>query len=349
MVDLDINSNVLFMYQGVVRWSQSRLDLCSIALLVSNTLLIVILKNHTDLINVVLASISFQLSMEFSILAAYFIRMTGELENLMTRSQRTVEYAEMETEDELNKDDDPEVFPQTPDIVFSNVFMRYREDLPHVLKGLDCKIKAGEKVGIIGRTGAGKSSIIQAIFRLVEMDHGSKIIISGHDIKDLGLHCLRLNISFIPQTPFLMASTIRDNLDPFEKYSDEDIWESLEEVQLKPYIESLENGIATQIADNNVVFSVGQKQLICLSRAILRKNKILVLDEATANVDLETDRMIQETIRNRFKECTVLTIAHRIATIADSDKILLLKDGRIKEEGKPDEVLRKVSRKESNA
>jgi ABC-type multidrug transport system fused ATPase/permease subunit len=168
----------------------------------------------------------------------------------------------METEDELTKPEDPEDWPETPEIVFHNLTMRYREDLSPVLKNLNCIIKPGEKVGIIGRSGAGKSSIIQAIFRLVEIEKESGLIISGKDIREIGLHCLRLNISFIPQTPFLMASTIRDNMDPFEAYSDEEIWNALEDVNLKRHIENLEHGIMTQISDNNVVFSIGQKQLI---------------------------------------------------------------------------------------
>ena len=221
--------------------------------------------------------------------------------------------------------------------------MKYREDLDPVLKGLNIIIKPGDKVGIIGRTGAGKSSIIQALFRLIEVEPQSSIFISGDNTKDIGLHCLRLNISFIPQTPFLMASTIRNNLDPFNIYSDEEIMEVLEDVQLSKHVESLDKGILTEISDNNIVFSVGQKQLIWLARAILRKNKILVLDEATANVDLETDSLIQKTIREKFKDCTMLTIAHRLATIADSDKIIVMKDGLIHEEGKPDYILKKLS------
>lgn len=330
MKDVDTNANVLFTYQGVVRWSQSRLDFTSLAVIAINAFLIVTMRNYTDYLNVVVASMSFQLSMEFGIIMAILIRIIGELENLMTRSQRCVEYAEMETEDELVKPGDSENWPKTPEIVFNNVVMRYREGLEPVLKGISFNIKPGEKVGIIGRTGAGKSSIIQAIFRLIEVDQNSSITISGQDIREIGLHCLRLNISFIPQTPFLMASTIRDNLDPFNVFSDEEVWQSLLEVQLKHYIKSLKDGLLTEIADNNVTFSVGQKQLICLARAILRKNKILILDEATANVDIETDGMIQKTIREKFKNCTVLTIAHRMATISNSDKIIVMEDGRIR-------------------
>ena len=265
----------------------------------------------------------------------------------MVSAQRAMEYAKMKSEDELKKPTDPKVFPECSDIHFSNVYMRYREHLEPVLKGLHYHIKSGQKIGIIGRTGAGKSSIMQAIFRLVETDKESKIIIGGQDIKEIGLHTLRNSISFIPQTPFLMSSNIRENLDPFSLYSDEDIWKVLEEVQLKDYVQSLKNGMLTEVSDQNI-FSVGQKQLICLARAILRKNKILVLDEATANVDIETDSLIQRSIREKFKDCTVLTIAHRLATIQDSDVILVMADGKIKRHGHPSKVLPKISRRESS-
>jgi len=288
-----------------------------------------------------------QFGLEFAFALSFNIRMIGEVENLMTSTQRTIQYAVMKSEDELTKPDDPENYPEAADIFFSNVNMRYREHLEPVLKGMTYHVKHGEKVGIIGRTGAGKSSIMQAIFRLVEVDQNSKIIIGGYNTKEIGLHKLRNNISFIPQSPFLMSSTIRANLDPFEKYTDEEVWEVLEEVQLKGYIESLKDGIKTEVIDQNI-FSVGQKQLICLARAILRKNKILVLDEATANVDIETDSLIQKSIREKFKDCTVLTIAHRLATIRDSDTILVMDDGRLKKHGSPDEILPKVSRRESS-
>lgn len=144
-----------------------------------------------------------------------------------------------------------------------------------------------------------------------------------------------------------MSSNVRENLDPFDTYTDDEIWQVLREVQLEAYVANLKDGLETEVTDQNI-FSVGQKQLICLARAILRKNKILVLDEATANVDIETDSLIQRAIRDKFKDCTVLTIAHRLATIRDSDVILIMEDGKIKKHGSPDKVLSKMSRRESN-
>ena len=194
------------------------------------------------------------------------------------------------------------------------------------------------QVGVVGRTGAGKSSMTLALFRIVEADEG-RIVIDNLDISQIGLHDLRGRLSIIPQDPILFSGTIRFNLDPFSKYTDTEVWKSLESAHLKDFVNSLQEGLQYQIAENGENLSIGQRQLICLARALLKKSKILVLDEATASVDYQTDVLIQETIRREFKDCTTITIAHRINTILDSSKILVLDKGERKEYGAPQQLL----------
>ncbi|KAF9111775.1 CD9 antigen, partial [Mortierella sp. GBA39] len=170
---------------------------------------------------------------------------------------------------------------------------------------------------------------------------GGSIEIDGIDISTLGLTDLRRHLAIIPQDPTLFAGTIRDNLDPFSELSDTDLWTALERAHLKSHISTLAGGLSFEVAQNGENFSVGQRSLICLARALLRKTKVLVLDEATAAVDVETDNLIQRTIREEFKDRTVLTIAHRIKTVMDSDKILVLEQGRVKEFEEPGKLLRK--------
>ncbi|CAG2165211.1 unnamed protein product, partial [Oppiella nova] len=189
----------------------------------------------------------------------------------------------------------------------------------------------------VGRTGAGKSSVIAALFRMTEPE--GCVLIDGVDTKSIGLHDLRRVISIIPQDPVIFTGSVRKNLDPFDEHSDDKLWAALEEVQLKELIVQLPGHLDGMVTEGGSNLSVGQRQLVCLARAILRDNKILVLDEATANVDHKTDYLIQNTIRNKFNDCTVITIAHRLNTIIDSDKVIVLDAGEIVECGMPYELL----------
>ncbi|KAG0373773.1 hypothetical protein BGX24_011258 [Mortierella sp. AD032] len=263
----------------------------------------------------------------------------------------------------------PKHWPQQGRIVFKNYSTRYREGLDLVLKDVSFEVQPSEKVGIVGRTGAGKSSLTLALFRIVEAANsywarasaqdgksssdisaeeldladslgGGSIEIDGVDISTLGLKDLRQHLSIIPQDPTLFAGTVRENLDPLNELTDTDLWQALERAHLKTHITSLNGGLSFEVAQNGENFSVGQRSLICLARALLRKTKILVLDEATAAVDVETDELIQKTIRQEFQDRTVLTIAHRIKTVMDSDKILVLEKGRVEEFDSPKQLMK---------
>uniref|UniRef100_A0A8C7QWV3 Multidrug resistance-associated protein 4 n=1 Tax=Oncorhynchus mykiss TaxID=8022 RepID=A0A8C7QWV3_ONCMY len=262
------------------------------------------------------------------------IRQSAEMENMMTSVERVVEYSELESEApwETQKRPPPE-WPSQGLITFDWVNFSYSSDGPVVLKDIKAMFRPKEKVGIVGRTGAGKSSLASALFRLAEPE--GRIYIDGVLTSEIGLHDLRQKMSIIPQDPVLFTGTMRKNLDPFHQHTDEDLWNALQEVQLKSVVEELPNKMETVLAESGSNFSVGQRQLVCLARAILRKNRILIIDEATANVDPRTDELIQKTIRDKFRECTVLTIAHRLNTIIDSDRILVLGAGMIQEFDEP--------------
>lgn len=195
---------------------------------------------------------------------------------------------------------------------------------------------------IVGRTGAGKSTITLSLFRLIEAAEG-KIKIDGRPISELGLHDLRSKITIIPQDPVLFSGTLRDNLDPFEVKTDDELWQCLEHAHLKNFVRGLDAGLEHKVSEGGENLSVGQRQLVCLARALLRKTKILLLDEATAAVDLETDSLIQSTIRSEFANCTILTIAHRLNTILDSTRVMVLDKGEIIEFDSPSVLLKNKS------
>lgn len=277
-----------------------------------------------------------QITVNLQILVVNFCTLQSNLVSV----ERINEYSSLESEASWSIEDTKpkKEWPEYGKIEFQKYSTRYRPGLQLVIKSISCMIKSTEKVGIVGRTGAGKSSLSLSLFRLIEAAAG-KIIIDGITIADLGLHDLRRKITILPQDPVLFSGSIRMNLDPFNCYNDEDVWLALEQAHLKKVILALENGIHHECDEGGRNFSVGQRQLICLARTLLHKTKILILDEATAAVDIDTDELIQQTIRTQFKDCTIITIAHRLNTILDYDRIMVLDAGKIKEFASPQKLL----------
>ncbi|XP_039296147.1 probable multidrug resistance-associated protein lethal(2)03659 [Nilaparvata lugens] len=288
------------------------------------------------------AGLAITQAMSIAGLLQWAMRSSAEIANHMTATERVLEYANLEPEEKLveskKEKEDLKDWPSEGKIQFDHLFLRYSPEEEPVLKDICLQINPNEKVGIVGRTGAGKSSLIQALFRMSAIE--GSILIDGIDSKRLTLELLRSRISIIPQDPVLFSGTMRRNLDPFEEYQDHALWSALEEVELNDSLRK-EYGLQSAVADGGTNFSLGQRQLVCLARAIIRNNRILVMDEATANVDPQTDALIQNTIRRKFGNCTVITIAHRLNTIMDSDKVLVMDAGRTVEFGHPHELLQK--------
>jgi ATP-binding cassette subfamily C (CFTR/MRP) protein 4 len=261
------------------------------------------------------------------------IRQWAEIENRMTSVERVLEYTEVKRENRQGLE--LEDWPKRGEVKYENVFLSYTNSSENVLKNINFTVLPNEKIGIVGRTGAGKSSIIATLFRLYEVE--GKITIDGVDTKTLSLDSLRANISIIPQDPVLFTGTIRDNIDPTRRYTDDEIWKAIDTANLKPLVPSLD----FEIIESGSNFSIGQRQLICLARALIQKNKIIVLDEATANMDPETDHLIHKTIRDNFEGCTVFTIAHKLHSILHSDKVMVMDKGEIVEYDAPEKLLEK--------
>uniref|UniRef100_A0A4W6FXN5 Multidrug resistance-associated protein 4 n=1 Tax=Lates calcarifer TaxID=8187 RepID=A0A4W6FXN5_LATCA len=314
----DLHSEAWFLFLTTSRWFAVRLDgICSIFVTITAFGCLYL----RDGLEPGAVGLALSYAVTLTGMFQWGVRQSAEIENMMTSVERVVEYAELESEAPWETDKQPpHDWPKTGSITFDRVNYSYSASEPLVLKNLTVVFTSREKVGIVGRTGAGKSSLISALFRLAEPD--GRIWIDGFQTSAIGLHTLRQKMSIIPQDPVLFTGTMRKNLDPFSQHTDEDLWNALQEVQMKAVVEELPNKLETVLTESGSNFSMGQRQLVCLARA-------------TANVDPRTDSLIQQTIRDKFQECTVLTIAHRLNTIIDCDRILVLDAGRIREYDEP--------------
>uniref|UniRef100_A0A671LHG9 Canalicular multispecific organic anion transporter 2-like n=1 Tax=Sinocyclocheilus anshuiensis TaxID=1608454 RepID=A0A671LHG9_9TELE len=337
--DMKVDENQKSYYPGIVsnRWLGVRIEFIGNCIVLFAALFAVIGKEKLSP-GLVGLSVSYALQVTMSL--NWMVRMTSDLESNIVAVERVKEYSETATEAPwIVKDKQPPPdWPPKGNVEFIDYSVRYREGLDLVLRNISLEIKGGEKIGIVGRTGAGKSSMTLCLFRLLEAADG-EIVIDEVKISEIGLHDLRSKLTIIPQEPVLFSGTLRMNLDPFEKYSDEEVWKVLELSHLKKFVSNQPSKLELECSEGGENLSVGQRQLVCLARALLRKTRILVLDEATAAVDLETDDLIQSTIRTQFEDCTVFTIAHRLNTIMDYTRVLVLDKGKIAEFDTPTNLL----------
>ncbi|KXS09504.1 hypothetical protein M427DRAFT_128884 [Gonapodya prolifera JEL478] len=334
----DENTTIFYCWMSCARWVGWRLDLACAVFLGVVAFLSVGLRGSLSpgflglLLTYVMGLVG---------LNQWAVRQSTEVENLMVSVERVLEYTNLPEEPPAVTDlQPPKNWPDKGNIEISQMSLTYPVTKSTVLKDITVRFEPSEKIGLVGRTGAGKSSFLTALFRLVEFDGSIKV--DGLETKHLGLRDLRTSLSIIPQEPFLFKGTLRFNIDPFNKYSDADLWRALDAVELKEKVAGFPEKLDSPVADGGANWSVGERQLICLARAILRDSRLIVMDEATANIDLKTDRLIQQSIRSEaglFSNATVVTIAHRLNTVIDYDKIMVLDQGRLVEFGRPHELL----------
>uniref|UniRef100_A0A4W5M0D8 ABC-type glutathione-S-conjugate transporter n=1 Tax=Hucho hucho TaxID=62062 RepID=A0A4W5M0D8_9TELE len=328
---VDFNQTSYFPRFVATRWLAVNLEFVGNGVVLAAAILSVMGK---DTLSPGIVGLAVSHSLQVTGILSWIVRSWTDVENNIVSVERVKEYADTAKEGSSL----PLAWPQTGTIEFQDYGLQYRKGLDWALKGITLKIQEREKIGIVGRTGAGKSSLALGIFRILEAAKG-EIYIDGVNIAEIGLHDLRSRITIIPQDPVLFSGSLRMNLDPFDTYTDEEIWSSLELAHLKNFVSNLPDKLNYECSEGGENLSLGQRQLVCLARALLRKTKILVLDEATAAVDLETDTLIQSTIRQQFEDCTVLTIAHRLNTIMDYTRVIVMDKGHISEMDSPTNLI----------
>lgn len=334
-----VDNNVTYYISNMTanRWLGFRLDIMSGIIVLAAAMFAVLGRNSLSG-GIVGLSISYALQCTSEL--NWIVRVTSDLESNIVSVERVKEYSETPKEAEWDRESTRPrpSWPSDGAVKFSRYSTRYREDLDLVLKDISFSVNPKEKIGIVGRTGAGKSSLTMALFRIIE-PVGGEICIDGLSIASLGLHQLRSKLTILPQDPVLFSGTLRFNVDPLIVKSELEIWEALRRAHLDKFVNSLTEGLDYECGEGGLNLSVGQRQLVCLARALLNKTRLLVLDEATAAVDLETDELIQSTIRSEFADSTILTIAHRLNTIMDYDRILVLDKGQVAEFDSPSALL----------
>ncbi|KAJ7969847.1 ABC transporter C family member 10 [Quillaja saponaria] len=337
---IDKNTSPFFHSFSANEWLILWLEAISAIVLASSALCMVLLPPGTFSSGIVGMALSYGLTLNSSLV--YSIQNQCALANYIISVERLDQYMHIPGEStEIIEGSRPLVnWPAVGKVEIRDLQIRCWPNSPLVLHRITCTFEGGHKVGIVGRTGSGKSTLIGALFRLVEATSG-KIIIDGIDISKIGLHDLRSRLGIIPQDPILFNGTVRYNLDPLSQHSDPEIWEVIGKCQLREALQEKEEGLDSLVVDDSSNWSMGQRQLFCLGRALLRRSRILVLDEATASIDNATDLILQKTIRNEFADCTVITVAHRIPTVMDYTKILAISDGKLVEFDEPVNLTKK--------
>ncbi|KAJ7553020.1 hypothetical protein O6H91_06G081400 [Diphasiastrum complanatum] len=335
---IDVNASPYFHSFAASEWLIQRLETLSAFVLGLSAFLMIMAPAGSIKPGLIGLALSYGLSLNVSLVCS--VQNQCILANWIVSVERIKQYMHIPSEaPAVIEDHRPApTWPPNGNILLNNLQVRYRPDTPLVLKGITCTFKGGQKIGVVGRTGSGKTTLISALFRLVEPAGGS-IIIDGIDISSIGLHDLRSRLSIIPQEPTLFRGSVRFNLDPLAEYPDAIIWEALDKCKLGDIVREKPGKLEALVGDDGENWSVGQRQLFCLGRALLKKSRILVLDEATASIDNTTDSILQKTIKLEFTSCTVVTVAHRIPTVIDSDMVMALRDGHLAEFDRPTNLL----------
>ncbi|KAJ3017793.1 UNVERIFIED_CONTAM: hypothetical protein HDU68_011483 [Siphonaria sp. JEL0065] len=338
---VDYNMKAYYPSVSSNRWLAVRLEFIGSLIVFGSAMFAVVSIAINGYVSASLVGLALTYSLNVTQSLNWLVRQSCEIETNIVSVERMKEYIDIPQEAPylMPRQAPRESWPENGVIEFRDYEARYREGLELVLRKLSFHVNSNEKIGIVGRTGAGKSSLTLALFRIMEPSSGT-IVLDGVDVTKIGLYDLRSKMTIIPQDPFVFNGTVRENLDPFQKATDDELWDALEAANMKTVVAELDGKLDAQLHQGGENLSCGQRQLLCLSRAVLRKSRVMILDEATAAIDFETDNIIQRTIRELAKHATVITIAHRINTIIDYDRILVLEHGKVAELDTPQNLLK---------